>query len=503
MVSSDSNLRIFSSLAEIGNVIPPSVPKLILTVPSTLSYGYSRALFLDFARNPLNLVLLTSLSEPGTLARWLAEEVWEPQQDVGAKYGQGKVGKEVKMDQTIELEVGATAYLSCCAKLGTDNFQCPPQMRRKVYLEGEELEAHLAAEAEAAEMLAKQQAALDRSRRMMQENADGDSDSDSDSDGEAEAADAAQEAATTAADEDQKAVGPAARRRRIGGFTGGAGAWDEFLDAETLAGSAGGQSFDIYVRGSYGVRSGAGGGLTRFRMFPVVERKRRVDAYGEQIDVEGWLKRGQEDDPLAPGAGQNLGKRAREEEPEPEPEVRSASSCPFRWPFFFPPLTDAICSTRLALQQEKPEPPHKYVVDRVEVPLQASVFVVDMEGLSDGRALKTILPQINPRKLVRLFPPGRVSVTNDLSGDWPLMEPSPSSGHRRRHARRDRRSRQCLQGRHVDDQRDLYACSRRDDQGRRGDQELFAAAGRQHHGHAAVIEGENAFPSPCLGCARN
>ena len=24
-----------------------------------------------------------------------------------------------------------------------------------------------------------------------------------------------------------------------------------------------------------------------------------------------------------------------------------------------------------------------------------------MEGLSDGRALKTILPQINPRKLVR------------------------------------------------------------------------------------------------------
>ena len=104
---SDSNLRIFSSLAEIGNVIPPSVPKLILTVPATLSYGYSRALFLDFARNPLNLVLLTSLSEPGTLARWLAEEVWAPQQDAGAKYGQGKVGKEVKMDQTIELEVRA------------------------------------------------------------------------------------------------------------------------------------------------------------------------------------------------------------------------------------------------------------------------------------------------------------------------------------------------------------------------------------------------------------
>lgn len=29
------------------------------------------------------------------------------------------------------------------------------------------------------------------------------------------------------------------------------------------------------------------------------------------------------------------------------------------------------------------------------------LFVVDMEGRTDGRALKTILPQINPRKLVR------------------------------------------------------------------------------------------------------
>lgn len=104
-----SNLRIFSSLDEIATTIPPSVPKLILTVPSTLSYGYSRALFLDFARNPANLVLLTGLSEPGSLARWLAREVWEPQQEKGCKYGEGKVGKEVKMDQTIELEVRCIA----------------------------------------------------------------------------------------------------------------------------------------------------------------------------------------------------------------------------------------------------------------------------------------------------------------------------------------------------------------------------------------------------------
>lgn len=102
-----SNLRIFSSLAEIGTAIPPTVPKLVLTVPSTLSYGYSRALFLDFAQNPLNLVLLTGLSEPGTLARWLAKEIWEPQQEAGSRYGRGKVGTEVKMERTIELEVSS------------------------------------------------------------------------------------------------------------------------------------------------------------------------------------------------------------------------------------------------------------------------------------------------------------------------------------------------------------------------------------------------------------
>ncbi|GAA5822558.1 hypothetical protein JCM11251_006378 [Rhodosporidiobolus azoricus] len=344
-----SNLRIFSSLAEISSTIPPHVPKLILTVPSTLSYGFSRALFLDFARQPGNLVLLTGRSEPGSLARWLVEEVWEREQQGAEGYGSGKVGTEVKMDKVVELE-----------------------MKRKVYLEGEELKAHEAAEREAADLAAKQQAALERSRRLLNADAGGDSDSDSDaSDAEA---DVAEEAA-----QEEDVVAPV-RRRRIGGFTGGAGAWDEFLDADAVAGQAGGQSFDIYVRGSYGVRKIVGGdgptaGLPRFRMFPVVERKRRVDAYGEAIDVEGWMRRGLEGEETEAGHGGVLGKRTREEEEE---EAKGA----------------------VEEVEEQPEPPHKYVTDRVEVHLQARLFVVDMEGLSDGRALKTILPQINPRKLV-------------------------------------------------------------------------------------------------------
>ncbi|GAA5964649.1 hypothetical protein JCM3765_007657 [Sporobolomyces pararoseus] len=335
-----SNLKIFTSMEDLHSSIPADTPKLVLTVPSTLSYGFARALFVDFSRNPQNLILLTEQTQKGSLSRWLVEEVWEPGQEDGVKYGQGKVGKEVQMDHQVELE-----------------------MHRKVFLEGEELEAHLAAEREAADLVAKQQAALERSRRMM--HTDGDA-SDSDSDASEAEEDVAEEMAT-----DEQQLAPI--RRRTGGFTGGAGAWDEFLDEDALVGQARGQSFDIYVKGEYGVRKlTEGNGLPRYRMFPVVERKRRVDAYGEAIDVEGWLRRGVDEDPLTARAKQVLGKRTREEEE----------------------------AARAAAEEDKPEAPHKYVVDKVQLHLQSLLFVVDMEGLSDGRALKTILPQINPRKLV-------------------------------------------------------------------------------------------------------
>ncbi|ORY76891.1 beta-lactamase-like protein [Leucosporidium creatinivorum] len=340
------NLRIYPSLSSLNADIPLHVPKTILTVPSTLSHGFSRELFVEFAKSPNNVVILTGRSEEGSLARWLWG-VWNEQQREGEKWGGGKVGEVVQLDETV-----------------------PIQMKGKIYLSGTELEAHLQSLAEAAELEAKHQAVLERSRRML--HADGDSDSDSDDDGED--ADAEEEEATTGE------VDGVVPRRRTGGFAGGAGAWDEFLDESTLAGRAGGQSFDIYVKGEYGVRR-VMEGLPRFRMFPVVERKRRVDAYGEAIDVEGWLKRGVEDDTFGkPVVAAVLGKRPREEE---------------------------------EAKEVKPEAPHKFVVEEVQAGLFCSLFVVDMEGASDGRALKTILPQINPRKLVVVG--GSSEAVTDLS----------------------------------------------------------------------------------------
>ena len=56
-------------------------------------------------------------------------------------------------------------------------------------------------------------------------------------------------------------------------------------------------SFDIYLKGNVSRAvsffKSAGKENQRFRMFPYVEKKRRVDEYGEVIDVALWVRRGQ------------------------------------------------------------------------------------------------------------------------------------------------------------------------------------------------------------------
>ena len=58
------------------------------------------------------------------------------------------------------------------------------------------------------------------------------------------------------------------------------------------------------------------------------------------------------------------------------------------------------CLLKCFLQKIK-EPPSKYVTMNVDVQLACRLLFVDLEGLSDGRAVKTIIPQVNPRKMVR------------------------------------------------------------------------------------------------------
>jgi len=55
-------------------------------------------------------------------------------------------------------------------------------------------------------------------------------------------------------------------------------------------------SYDIYLKGNISKTTTffktSAGQSQRFRMFPYVERKRRVDEYGETLDVAAWLRKG-------------------------------------------------------------------------------------------------------------------------------------------------------------------------------------------------------------------
>jgi len=103
-----------------------------------------------------------------------------------------------------------------------------------------------------------------------------------------------------------------------------------------------------------------------------------------------------------------------------------------------------------------------------------------MEGLSDGRALKTILPQINPRKLVRL--------DNLLYVVLRLI--LVRTGHRRWFGRCYSRSRCILQIDHFDDTGYLHTLTRREGRGRRGNEEFLDSIRRFNHGFSSVIQGE-------------
>lgn len=59
-----------------------------------------------------------------------------------------------------------------------------------------------------------------------------------------------------------------------------------------------------------------------------------------------------------------------------------------------------MVDTEEPLLPGKDETPTKYIKSEQYVQVFCKVRYVDLEGRSDGRSMKTILPQINPRKLV-------------------------------------------------------------------------------------------------------
>ncbi|KAK1925358.1 beta-lactamase-like protein [Papiliotrema laurentii] len=305
------HVKFFSSPEELAKAYSVDMPKLILAIPPSLSHGPSRWLFTSLANREGNVVLLTNRGEDGTLARDLYDR-WESQQDDSAKWGKGRIGHMQDLEGHLQIE-----------------------MNTKVPLEGAELEAHLEAERFQKEKDQAHQAALDRSRRMLEAD-DLDTDSESGSDAGSDVADGIIMA--------QAEPDPEERLQ---------------------------MSFDIYVKGQQTRvgRTGVAGEMARFRMFPFIEGKRRkIDEYGESIDLGLWIRRGREIEEEGETEEVREKKRRKQEEEEK--------------------------------QKAAPEVPSKFVSQEVDVNLKASIFYVGMEGVHDGEAIKRIISDLQPRKMI-------------------------------------------------------------------------------------------------------
>jgi cleavage and polyadenylation specificity factor subunit 2 len=182
------------------------------------------------------------------------------------------------------------------------------------------LDAYLQKERAAKEKEAARKAALERNQRMLEAD-EGDSDSDSDSDSEEEnevSRVLGEDMMDTSGDVD---VTGGRRKGEKAADTDWALDGDEGLTRQLL-------SYDIYLKGNVSKATSffknVGRQTQRFRMFPYVERKKRVDEYGETIDVGMWLRKGKvlEEE----GESEEMKEMKRKTQAEEDAKVRLTSS---------------------------------------------------------------------------------------------------------------------------------------------------------------------------------
>lgn len=342
-------LRIFSSLAAMDEVVAPSDAKVVLAWPPSMTHGASRKLLARMAGNEKDVVILTQHGQPGSLGRDLFEK-WESKQDPSAKWGGGKVGKSVQVNEDISLSIYS-----------------------KVPLQGEELDAHLEAQRIANEKAAHQKALLARSTRRLEADEDeGSSDSGSSGD----------ESEPEELMEDEAPDGTIRKRGKGSALNVMNEDDDGMMNSEI--------SFDIYLKGKASRATTFFGNLgerasgryktgVRFRMFPVVERKRRVDTYGETLDIAKWLTRKRQLEALGGEAVEGESKASQEDSARRQ---------------------QMIADKEAAERKKKEEPPSKFITETFNVHLACHVDFIDMEGLGDGKALKAIIPQLEPRRVI-------------------------------------------------------------------------------------------------------
>ncbi|KAI8987524.1 beta-lactamase-like protein [Mycotypha africana] len=333
-------------------------PKVVIASNCSLETGFARDLFIRWMTLPTdtqqpsseynehNTLILTDRSTPNALARKLFRE-WNEKSDLLLNHPMeiDSPAKTVTTTKTKKLPIKPAIRFEETLDL---------TIYKRVPLEGAELQKYEAAQKAKAERDAAQASLLARSKALMEEDESDSSDID---DGDYENNPLVEDVLLT-------------------------------------------KQFDLYVRDA-----GKSGGFFKqaqsYRMFPYLERKKRIDDYGEAIQVEHYMKASDydriEQDQLEESArrkrrgegGANFGKDDDNEFGVARMEIDEP------------------------MLQGRGQIPTKYITNQETVKIQCLIRYVDLEGLSDGRSMKTILPQIAPRKLIIVH--GSQSSTEELA----------------------------------------------------------------------------------------
>lgn len=196
------------------------------------------------------------------------------------------------------------------------------QMKSKIPLQGTELEEYLQKEKVAKDKQAAEEAAMARTQQMLEADEDDSETDDSDDEDAVEQTLEDDDAMIVSPDGDAASPsfaepGVGSMRRRGRGRSTDMGDWGIETEDGTTKQML---SYDIYVKGNVSKATSffkANSGQTqRFRMFPYIERKRRVDEYGEVVDVGMWLRKGKILEEEAEGEGAKENRRRQEADEE-------------------------------------------------------------------------------------------------------------------------------------------------------------------------------------------
>ncbi|KAJ2597608.1 hypothetical protein H4R99_004442 [Coemansia sp. RSA 1722] len=296
---------------------------VVLASLEGMSMSFSQDLFVRWAAERRNAIILPQRGPPGSLTRDLFSRWWDRTQKkesrgaASAASGVAAAVDLVELKRFFGTEIGVT-------------------LRRRIPLEGTELENWLAQERRRKEQEAAREAMLQRNRMMLDaDNMSSDSDSD---------------------DESPMEMGMRSMR-----------------DIDTLALSEidlemerlrSGQSYDLLVKDRGRVR-GLDAQNQSYCMFPFQEKIRRFDDYGEMYDLEQFMEDVEIDEST------NLAQDTMDRDYDSDDD-----------------------------DSKKDARPTKPIKEEMRVHLNCLLGFVDMEGRADGTSASSILVQIMPKRVV-------------------------------------------------------------------------------------------------------